>query len=90
MLQTISIIVTGKVQGVFFRQSTKEKAIELNITGLVKNLPDESVYILATGTPEQLQALIEWCWQGSRRAQVKNVKVEESSFQSFNRFSIER
>jgi acylphosphatase len=90
MLQTISITITGKVQGVFYRQSAKEKARELNVTGIVRNLPDESVYIIATGSSEQLQALVEWCWQGPRRAQVKNVKVEKSALQSFDTFSIEK
>jgi acylphosphatase len=90
MLQTISITVTGKVQGVYYRQSAKEKALELDVTGIVRNLPDESVCIIATGSAEQLQALVEWCWQGPRRAQVKNVEVEKSALQSFDTFSIGR
>jgi acylphosphatase len=49
MLQTISITVIGLVQGVYYRQSTKEKALELGISGFVKNLPDGNVRILATG-----------------------------------------
>lgn len=90
MFQTISIIVTGKVQGVFFRQSTKEKAIELNITGIARNLPDGTVNIIATGTPSTLEALLEWCWQGPRRARVTDVKHEQCSFQSFDSFTIEK
>ena len=67
MLQTISITVSGKVQGVFYRQSTKEMATSLGITGQVKNLSDGSVYIIATGTKEQLDKLVDWCRQGPRR-----------------------
>ena len=90
MLQTISIIVRGKVQGVFYRQSTKEKALELNITGTIRNLPDGSVYIIATGTTEQLNALVEWCWQGPRRAIVTDVQQEICVLQHFGSFIIEK
>ncbi|HKH63754.1 MAG TPA: acylphosphatase [Flavitalea sp.] len=90
MLQTISIIVRGRVQGVFYRQSTKEKAIELNINGLVKNLPDGSVYILATGTTEKLNALVEWCWHGPRKAIVTDVLQDICALQHFDSFRIEK
>lgn len=90
MLQTMSIIVSGKVQGVFYRQSTKEKAIELNVMGFVKNLPNGNVYILATGTTDQLNALIEWCWQGPKRAIVTDVSCEIHALQSFDTFRIEK
>ena len=90
MLQTISIVVRGRVQGVFYRQSAKEKATELNISGLVKNLPDGSVYILATGSTEQLNALVEWCWQGPRKAFVTDVMQESCALQHFDFFKIEK
>ena len=61
MLQTISITVSGKVQGVFYRQSAKEIAKEIGITGEVKNVANGSVYILATGTKVQLDNLVAWC-----------------------------
>lgn len=89
-MQTISIIISGKVQGVFFRQSTKEKAISLGITGIVKNLPDGNVYIIACGTAAQLKTLIDWCRQGPARAKVTGIKTQEISLQEFNNFSIER
>jgi acylphosphatase len=60
MLQTISIIVKGKVQGVYYRQTTQEKAAALGITGMVRNLPDRNVQITATGTKEQLEKLVTW------------------------------
>ncbi len=55
MLQTVSLTIKGIVQGVFYRQMTKEIAIQKGITGEVKNLPDRSVHIIATGTEQQLQ-----------------------------------
>ncbi|MBL7746807.1 MAG: acylphosphatase [Chitinophagaceae bacterium] len=90
MKQTISIIVSGKVQGVFYRQSTKEKALELGITGYVKNLPDGSVYVIATGTDEQLAALKTWCKKGPPRAIVDTIITEELPLHKFIEFIIER
>lgn len=89
-MQTISIIVTGKVQGVWFRQSTTEKANELKITGEVSNQPDGSVKILATGTIEQLKQFTDWCEQGPPKARVSNLDVKELPLQAFNSFTIER
>lgn len=90
MLQTISIIVSGKVQGVFFRQSTKEIANQIGIKGQVKNLSDENVQIIATGTKEQLEKFIEWCKKGPPRAIVAGVDVQEVSVQIFHQFMIVR
>jgi acylphosphatase len=90
MLQTISITVSGFVQGVFYRQSTKEKALELGISGIVKNLPDGNVHIVATGTSDQLDQLVQWCKQGPPRAKVTAVNVEEEAPQVFMGFVIQR
>ncbi|MGN6417741.1 MAG: acylphosphatase [Pseudobacter sp.] len=90
MLQTYSIIVTGKVQGVFYRQSTKERAHDLNLTGYVKNLPDGTVLIMASGTTEQLLQLVIWCRKGPARAKVEEVKVETVAPAVFMGFRIER
>jgi acylphosphatase len=87
---TISITVSGKVQGVYYRQSTKETATALGITGEVKNLLDGSVYIVATGTKEQLDKLVAWCRQGPSKASVTGFEVQASPFQQFDRFSIQR
>ncbi|HVT86054.1 MAG TPA: acylphosphatase [Chitinophagaceae bacterium] len=90
MLQTISIIVSGRVQGVFFRQSAKEVAQRLNISGEVRNLNDGDVEIIATGTKEQLEDLIEWCKQGPPRAAVTEVKFKSLPLQEFVHFTIKR
>lgn len=90
MQKTISIIVTGKVQGVWYRQSAKEKAFELGVTGTIRNQPDESVAIIATGTDNQLAPFIAWCRQGPPRAHVLQTNVKELSLQSFDSFIIER
>lgn len=90
MQQTISIHVQGKVQGVYYRQSTKEKAIELGITGIVRNEPDGSVHIIATGSPDKLKALIEWCNKGPSRAVVTKVEAAILESRTFEGFLITR
>jgi len=90
MLKTVSIIVTGKVQGVFYRHSTKEKATELGITGEVKNRPDDSVAIIATGSSEKIDSFVEWCKQGPPKAKVANIFLANLPFQSFEKFNIVR
>jgi acylphosphatase len=81
------IVVKGRVQGVFFRKYTQQKAIELGVTGYVLNQKDASVLIWAEGSKEQLAALVKWCWHGSPLSSVKEVLpilVEPESFQSFD------
>ena len=90
MLNTISITVRGVVQGVYYRQSTKEKAKNLSISGEVRNRPDGSVDIIATGTKEQLGKLVQWCRQGPPKAIVSNVEVKELSLHVFQGFHIVR
>lgn len=88
MIKTISISVSGNVQGVWFRKYTQDKAQQLIITGYVKNLLDGSVNAVATGTEEQLQELINWCWQGSPKSKVTDVQVQEQRLQKFTGFII--
>jgi len=82
--------VEGFVQGVYFRQSTKAKASELGITGEVRNNPDGTVHITATGIQTRLNELIEWCWKGPDAAVVKNVMVEQIPLTRFTGFNIIR
>ena len=58
------LIIYGKVQGVFFRASTKDKAIELGLKGFVRNQPDGTVEVIAEGSEKQLQELVAWCHEG--------------------------
>lgn len=90
LLKTISIIIKGKVQGVYFRQSTKDIAEQLHITGEVANQKDGSVIIRATGTNDQLQQLISWCNDGPSGATVAEVLVKEIPLQAFETFRIVR
>jgi len=72
-----NIWVKGVVQGVFFRKFTRNKAVELQITGFVRNLPDGRVYIEAEGEPEHMQLLIEWIKTNPGSSLVEDVRVVE-------------
>jgi acylphosphatase len=76
MIRRATIRVSGIVQGVYYRYSTKQKADELKVTGFVRNLPDGSVEAQVEGEEECVGNLIEWCKQGPRGARVDRVDVE--------------
>lgn len=89
-MQTKRIKVFGKVQGVYFRASTMEKAKMLGLSGWCKNKEDGSVEIVAEGKPELMQQLIDWCHHGPESAEVNNVLVEEIESGGFDAFEIRR
>ena len=89
-MKTIGIRVSGKVQGVFFRQTTREKARELGLKGWVKNEEDGAVYILASGESNQLDRLVEWSRKGPEKARVTGVEITELPLQDFPDFAIDR
>ncbi len=83
------IKIHGKVQGVFFRQSTKETAHDFNILGFVRNEPDGTVYIEAEGNTENLEKFINWCWDGPPAARVDSVDYDYSmKLKNFEKFEI--
>ncbi|ANH80717.1 acylphosphatase [Niabella ginsenosidivorans] len=71
------IIITGKVQGVFFRRSAKEQADIMGILGSAENMPDGSVLIYAVGDEVPLQRFIDWCKRGPAGAKVENVTITD-------------
>jgi len=82
----IHCYVEGKVQGVWFRASTQEKALELGVTGWVQNLPDGRVEVLACGEKEKIAALHEWLKRGPELARVTDVSYEELLWQEHGKF----
>jgi acylphosphatase len=88
MQKHVSIKVSGRVQGVFFRASTKTKAEELHIKGFVRNEPDGSVYIEAEGDETALKSFLDWCRCGPPRAQVTACHIQEAAVQNFLNFKI--
>lgn len=89
-LKTVTIEVFGKVQGVYYRQSAQKKAIELGLEGKVRNRPNGTVFIHATGDEEDIMAFINWCKDGPILANVDRVDVIETPLTIFNGFVIER
>ena len=90
MNKRFSITVSGVVQGVFFRASTKAQADELGIKGFVSNQRDGSVYIEAEGESERLKKFIQWCRKGPVNASVERCDVREMEFSGDQHFVIQR
>ena len=67
-------LVSGRVQGVWFRAATRERALALQLRGVAKNLPDGSVEVEVVGADEALDALEKWLWQGPPLAKVSEVR----------------
>ena len=86
----VAIGVIGKVQGVFFRESTRKMAEELGLKGTVRNLPDGSVHIEAQGPPASIDRLIEWCHHGPPRARVEQVQHEKIPLFGVKEFQVIR
>lgn len=82
--------ISGRVQGVFYRASTREQALRLQLTGYAKNHADGRVEVLACGDEASLQSLEQWLWCGPMAAEVMDVKEEfvEPVAESMNDFSI--
>ena len=85
----IRLIIEGRVQGVWFRDSTRSEALALGVSGWVKNRRDGSVEAIAEGPEEQVKKLVSWCHQGPPRSKVLRVnKTREEWKDEFNSFDI--
>jgi acylphosphatase len=69
--------VTGRVQGVFYRASTRERAQQLRCRGYARNLADGRVEVLAVGESADVEALVKWLWQGPPAAHVQDVQCTD-------------
>ena len=84
------LTIHGKVQGVFYRASTKEKAEELGVKGFVRNEPDGTVYIEAEADPQTLEKFIAWCGEGSPAADPTKIDKKEDEVKNFTGFRVEK
>jgi len=83
------VIVHGRVQGVAFRHHTRIRALELGVTGWVRNMPDGSVAGLFEGDEAAVRALVEWCRSGPPASVVERVEVRSEPYRGeFDDFSI--
>ena len=89
MTKTVRAIISGRVQGVFFRDNTRTQALALSISGWVRNNPNGTVELEATGEADNIEKLIEWLHQGPPLARVSGVNVTDIELQSFTDFSIQ-
>ena len=76
----IHIFVTGRVQGVFFRQSTKVMAIKNNVNGWVRNLDDGRVEIIGEGETQDIDNLTQWCKTGPANSRVDKFELFEENY----------
>ena len=89
MERWVRLIVTGKVQGVFFRDYTRKKATRLGLKGTVRNRSDGSVEIHVQGTDSLVKALEQWCWEGSPYSKVTNVVSQNiTAHRSYSDFRV--
>ncbi len=90
MHRTVKLVIAGRVQGVFFRKSTKQKAGELGVYGTVCNLDDGRVEVIAQGSLVNLEPFIAWCHQGPLLARVESVDREDfdAKAEKFDSFEI--
>ncbi len=73
-------IISGRVQGVFYRAETQKAARQRGVTGWVKNRPDGTVEAVFEGNENDVAAMIEWCKSGSSQARVDNVDVDWETY----------
>ncbi len=83
-----NVIVSGRVQGVFYRAETSETARRLGVAGWVRNLPDGRVEAVFEGPQDAVEAIANWCHQGSSRAKVTKVEVEYSQPEGLSGFQV--
>lgn len=88
MRKTISIQVSGKVQGVGFRYYAKKKAVECNVNGFVQNKANGSVYLEASGEKLDIETFLDWCKQGPTWARVSKAAIEDLPFKEWVGFEI--
>jgi len=82
------VYVSGKVQGVFFRATTRDTAQEQGVDGWVKNLDDGRVEAVFEGDPEAVDAMVEFCYEGSEMASVSTVEVTEEEPEGIDGFEV--
>ena len=70
----IKVLISGRVQGVFYRAHTKKKADELGVKGWVRNLNDGRVEAVFAGDEDKVEEVIKWCWRGAPGSKVKSIK----------------
>lgn len=87
-IQHLKVTISGKVQGVRYRASTKEAAQKIGVNGFVKNQPNGTVYAEFEGSEDQLTAILEWCKKGPPLARVTTIEKKEGAVEGFEEFTV--
>ncbi len=87
-METVHLLISGKVQGVFFRNSARKIAQKLNVTGWIKNRGDEKVEAVISGNEKDVNDFISWVKSGPEKAKVDEVLVSKQSITFFEKFEI--
>jgi acylphosphatase len=87
-MKHLNITVRGKVQGVFYRMSTKAVADQLGVRGTIKNLPDGDVFIEAEADKATMEMFLDWCREGPQDAEVTSVETNESELKNYRNFEV--
>jgi acylphosphatase len=82
------VVVTGHVQGVFFRESTRREAARRGVAGWVSNRRDGAVEAVFEGAPEDVEALVSFCWRGPRGAAVAEVTTSDEAPEGLRGFEV--
>jgi acylphosphatase len=82
------VLVSGRVQGVSFRDATRSQAEQLGLSGWVRNTQDGQVEAIFEGVPETVQQMIEWCKSGPSSADVEDVSVENEQPENLSGFEV--
>jgi acylphosphatase len=82
------LLISGRVQGVWFRADTREMAERLGIKGWVRNLSDGRLEAIFEGNDNAIKKMIEWCRRGPPLARVRKVEIEWEEPEGFDRFKI--
>jgi len=83
------VVVHGRVQGVFFRAETRDRARSLGLAGWVRNNPDGTVEAVFEGDRERVESMVEWCRRGPRHAAVHDVDVTWEEPQDETEFAVQ-
>ncbi|MGM0398531.1 MAG: acylphosphatase [Halobacteriota archaeon] len=84
------VYITGTVQGVYYRANTRDEARARGVAGWVQNLSDGRVEAVFEGDEDRVEAMVEWCYEGSPAASVDAVEVEFESPEQLDSFEIRR
>ena len=87
-MKCVHLIISGKVQGVFFRANTRQKASDLGLKGYAKNLKDKTVEVVAQGEEKNIDELVIYIKQGPGIAKVNDIKITHKMPKNFKGFEI--